>query len=176
LDSERVRSDKAQIQYVLRRHFEGINQIPRFRASMKVFIPESNLANEASHMANMIKKLRDVRCFSPKQDRVGVHKSHSVTDDQQHTFNSKLKSDSLYFDYDFFTTSTGKTVKSIKAMAREQLERYHIEYQEAKDEWSRSKQVITGKMGSGMQDDLAIAILMGPYWSRIALKNKSCII
>lgn len=176
MDSERVRSNHSQIQYVLRRHFDAINNIARFREAIKVFVPESNLANEASHMANMMKKRRDVRFLWEKIDKIGVHKSHSITDDQQYVFNHRLKANTIYFDEDFFTTTQGKTVNSIKGMAREQLERYHIEYQEPNNSWSRPKQVITGKMGAGMQDDLVIAILMGPFWGRFALKNKSCIV
>lgn len=127
-------------------------------------------------MTNMIKKMRDVRGFWPKQDRVGVHKSHSVTDDQQYMFSSKLKNGTLFFDFDFFTTSRGKTMQSMRGMAREQLERYHIEFEEPTNNRSQPKQVITGKMGKGMQDDLAIAILMGPFWGRFALKNPQCIV
>lgn len=153
-------------------HFQRMNQILGYSSVVKVFIPESNLANEASHMVNMIKAMPDVRTFWQRDDRPGVHKSHAVTDDYQFMFDSKLKTDSLHFDSNFFTTTPGKTEREIKGLAREQLERYHIEFQDAHDVYGRAKQVITGKMGPGMQDDLAIAILMGPYWGRLVLKNR----
>lgn len=138
---------------------------------MKIFVPESNLANEADHMASMIRKRTDVRTYWHKDDRPGVHKSHNVTDQYQFLFNSRLKLNMIHFDANFCTSSPGKSVKDILGQAREQLERYHIEFQDARDNYGHAKQVITGKMGSGMQDDLAIAILMGPYWGTVIQNN-----
>lgn len=124
-------------------------------------------------MANMVKNLSDVIPYSHKEGVVGILKTHSNTEDYAYWFDHKLRNetDMLFFDYNFFTATPGKTVKQIKGMAQEQLERYHIEFQEARDVYGRPKQVITGKMGPGMQDDLAIAILMGVYWGRVAIRN-----
>lgn len=144
-----------------------------FASSTKVFVPESNLANEASHMTNMVKRRPDVKTYWQKNDRPGVHKSHNVTDDYQFVFDDKLKNDAVFFDYHFFTTTKGKTEREMKGILREQLERYHFEYEEANNVHGRPRQTITGKMGSGMQDDLAIATLMGTYWSRVILKDTS---
>lgn len=144
-----------------------------FRGSTKIFVPECNLANEASHMANMVKKMPDVITYEHKPGVVGVLKTHTNTDEYVYWFDHRLRNEteSLFFDYEFFTTTPGKTVKEIKGLAQEQLERYHIEYKEERDVYGKPKQVITGKMGPGMQDDLAIAILMGVYWGRVAIKN-----
>ena len=171
MDSTRVQSSHIQIQNVLRTHFERINDIPIFKSAVKVFIPESNLANEASHMVNMIKKMPDVRVYWQKDDRPGVHKSNAITDDYQFLFNSKLKNKALFFDNQFFTCSRGKTEQQVKGMLREQLERYHYEYLEARSIHSKPTQTITGKMGSGAQDDLAISTLMAPFWGRIILRD-----
>ena len=167
----RVQSNHTQIQNTLRTHFDRINEIPMFKGSIKVFIPESNLANEASHMSNMISSMGDVRVYWQKNDRPGVLKTHHITNDYQFVFNSRLKSQSIWFDEQFFTTTPGKTEVQIKGMLREQLERYHYEYLEARTVHGNPRQTITGKMGSGMQDDLAIATLMAPYWGRIALRD-----
>lgn len=171
LDSVPVKSNHTQIKYTLRAHFERINRIPTYKGIQKIFVPESNLANEASHMTNMIQNFPDVKTYWQKQDRPGVHKSHNVTDDYQFLFDSCLKNDRIYFDHQFFTCTKGKTEKEMKGMLREQLERYHFEYEEAHNIYGRPRQTITGKMGSGMQDDLAIATLMGPYWGRIILRD-----
>lgn len=171
LDSIRVQSNHTQIQNTLRAHFERINEIPMFKGSRKVFIPESNLANEASHMTNMLGHMSDVRVYWQKDDRPGVLKTAHITNDYQFVFNSRLKSKSIWFDSQFFTTTPGKSETEIKGQLREQLERYHYEYLEARTVHGNPKQTITGKMGSGMQDDLAIATLMAPYWGRIALND-----
>jgi hypothetical protein len=53
---------------------------------------------------------------------------------------------------------------------RQELERYHYEVLEAKTVHQNDKQKITGKMGN-LNDDIAVAVLMGPYWSAVVRKN-----
>ena len=160
-----------QIQNVLRTHIDRLNDIPVFRSSTKVFIPENNLGNEGSHMWNMIKKMPDLRCFSSKNDRVGVHKGKDTADEFQYIFNVKLKNDAVLFDNEFFTTSKKHTLTSIKATFREQMERFHFAYEEATSIHQNPRQTITGKGGSTEQDDLMIAVLMGVFWGRVVLKD-----
>jgi hypothetical protein len=122
---------------------------------MKIFIPENNLANEASHMWHMIRKRPDCRCFWQKNDRPGIMKDKDSAHDYQYRINVKIKNNALRFDSQFFTTSSKHTVQSIKGLFREELERYHFEYDEDKD-----KCKVTGKGGSGVNDDLVITLGM----------------
>lgn len=161
-----------QIQATLRNHVERLNEIPMFSSSIKVFIPENNLANEGSHMWNMLKKLPDMRCYWEKNDRPGVHKGKDTADDYQYMFNVKLKADAIRFDSEFFTTSRKHSVTSIKGVLRKQIEQFHFAYEEPKTvHQTKGKQTITGKVGTSEQDDLIIALLMGVFWGRIVLKN-----
>ncbi len=172
LDAEVVRADHGKIKYVLRRHIAEINRNPIFRSSVKIFIPESNLANEASHMASMVRKLPNVGVFWEKDYKVGVHKSNTVTDNYRATFDTLLRSDTstIYFDSLFWTNTNGKTASVIKGEMRQELERYHYEVLEAKTIHQSDKQKITGKMGA-LNDDIAIAVLMGPYWAAVVRNN-----
>jgi len=159
-----------------------------FRSSIKVFIPENNLgktklpderirswfvllANEGSHMWNMIKKLPDLRCFWQKNDRPGIHKGKDTADEYQYIFNVKLKNDAVMFDSELFTTSRKHTLTSIRATLQEQMERFHYAYEEPNTIHQKGKQTITGKIGSSEQDDLMIAVLMGVFWGRVVLKD-----
>ncbi len=160
-----------QIQNVLRTHLDRLNDIPIFKSSMKIFIPENNLGNEGSHLWNMIKKRPDVRCYSTKNDRVGIHKGPETADEYQYMMNVKLKNDAIKFDSEFFTTSKKHTTKSIRATLRDQAERYHFAYEEPKTIHQNGKQTITGKGGPSEQDDLMIALLMGMFHGWAALKN-----
>lgn len=173
MEAVSVKSSPTMIKQVLRRHFDHMCSIPVFASSTKVFIPENNLGNEGNYMWNMVKNYSSIRAFWQKDNRVGVRKGPDTADDYQYTFNVKLKNNAIQFDDMFFTTSPQYTVSQIKALAREQLERYHFEYDEPKKTSQNGKQHITGKIGVKEQDDLAIAILMGPYWAHYALKNKA---
>jgi hypothetical protein len=140
---------------------------------MKIFIPENNLGNEGSHLWNMIKKMPDVRCYWQKNDRPGIHKGKDTADDYQCLFNVKLERGAVRFDSQFFTTSKGHNVNTMKGLAQGQLERFRYDYEEAKTVHGNPKMTITGKTGTSEQDDGAIAILMGAYWGRYATKDMS---
>ena len=165
MDSILVKT-KMQIKNALTGHFEAINRIGRFKTAMKIFIPENNLGNEATHMNSMIKNRPDVRTYWQKDDRPGVNKSAPVTDHYQFLLNTKLHENSLLFDFDAFTISKGMTLKSIRMLLREQMERYHYEFDQEKN-----KVHITGKQGGDKQDDLLIATMMAVYWGRACRKD-----
>lgn len=161
-----------RIKNALRLHLDALDDIPTFRSSLRVFVPENNLANEGSHMWNMIKQRANIRAYYQKEGVVGIYKGRNTADDYQYTFNVKLKNNAILFDSQFFTRSPGHTTTSIKGLAREQLERYHVEYEEPKKPGQKAREIITGKTGNE-QDDLAIALLMGPFWSRAIMKNEN---
>ena len=76
-----------------------------------------------------------------------------------------LLNKTLVFDEDAFTVSRGQTIDSIKAMLREQLERYHWAKKPPKDQFSKERITLTGKLGD-KQDDLYVATSMCPYYGR----------
>ncbi len=129
-----------------------------FKNAIKVFVPENNLANESSHMWHMIKDRPDIRCYWQKQDRPGVIKDKDSADDFQYIINVKMKNDAIRFDYNFFTTTRGHNPESMRGLFREEMERYHYEYEETKN--GKGKLTITGKGGSSEQDDLVVVFGM----------------
>ena len=150
-----------EIKNTLRRHFNQINRINRLKSSIKVFIPENNLGNEATHMNSMIKNLNDVKTYWQTEKRPGINKDNKRTVDYQFLLDTRLREAAIGFDVDCFTTGTKKSIKQIKILLREQMERYHYEYDP-----NRDTQKLTGKMGSDKQDDLLIALMQGLYWGR----------
>lgn len=158
---------KVAIKNTLRGHFERINSNTRFRGATKIFIPENNLGNEATHMDSMIKKLSDVRTYWQKDDRPGVNKNANVSDNYQFLLYTKLQHDGIFFDMDCFTTSRAMSLTNIKVLLREQMERYHYEFDPI-----RNKVHLTGKMGGDKQDDILIALMMAVYWGRVVLRDK----
>lgn len=172
MDAISVKFDHMRIKNALRMHLDALDDIMIFKSALRVFVPENNLANEGSHMWNMIKGRANIKAYYQKEGVVGVYKGRTTADDYQYTFNVKLKGNAIWFDSQFFTRSPGHNTTSIKGLAREQLERYHVEYEEPKRPGGKAREIITGKTGNE-QDDLAIAVLMGPFWSRAIMKNES---
>lgn len=135
------------------------------RGAIKIFIPENNLGNEATHMDNMIKDRPDVRTYWQKEDRPGITKDGRSADNYQYLFDKKLEDDAILFHRNAFTTSRKRNFAKTKSMLREQLDAFHYEYDSERD-----KVKITGK-GSGIQDDFAIAILQCVYHGRAATRD-----
>lgn len=136
---------------------------------MKIFIPENNLANEASHLAHMIRRRKDVRIYSEKNDRVGVRKGPDTADNFQYLINVKMRAGAIRFDNEFFTTSKGHTTSSMRGLFKEELQRYHVEYEEKSD--GEYKMKITGKGSNGENDDLVIAFAMALSHGRDIMMN-----
>ena len=141
-----------------------INSIKEFKNSTKVFIPENNLGNEASHMWNMIKSHSDTRlkAYYENGTKIGIHKGKSTADQYKITFEVKLFNNHIFFSDKFFTVSHKHTITNIKGIAKEQLERHQYSYEEPKDIYSNPKFKISGKVG-GENDDLSIAIQQCVY-------------
>lgn len=158
-------STHLEIRNTLVRHFDKINSIARFKSAVKVFIPENNLGNEATHMHSMIRDRPDVRTYWEKEDRPGIRKSHRNTDDYHFLMDEYLGSNSIGFDTNTFTCSRKQSVNSVKNLAREQMEAYHIEYDK-----ERNKKKLTGK-SNDKQDDLNIALMMLLYWARVIQRD-----
>ena len=158
---------KVAIKHTLLSHFNRINENPRWKTATKIFIPENNLGNEATHMNSMIKRLSDVKTYWQKDDRPGISKTAAVSDNYQFLLYTKLQHNGIFFDMDCFTMSRKLSIEDLKFQLREQMERYHYEFDAI-----RNKVHLTGKMGGGKQDDLLIALMMSVYWGRAASRSK----
>lgn len=159
LDSVDVKSH-VEIRHALRKHFNMINSIQRFTGSIKVFIPENNLGNEATHMNSMITDM-EIHTYWQTEKRPGVNKDAKATVNYQFLTDTKLQHCGIRFDVDCFTTNAKFNIESQKATLREQMERYHYVY-----DADRDTQKLTGKMGKNKQDDLLIAFMQGLYYGR----------
>ncbi len=169
LEAEVVKSSYVQIKNVLETCLDRLNSIPMFKSSMKIFIPENNLGNEASTMNHMLKHRKDLRCYWEKNDKPGVMKGKDTADEFQYILNVKMRNNAIRFDNEFFSTSKGHTAQSMKGLLKEEMQRYHIEYIESKT--GKESMKITGKSGSGEQDDSVIALSMAVSHGRDILMN-----
>ena len=171
LEAISVKSNPIQIKNALMAHLDRINEIPMFRSSVKIFLPESNYGNEAGHLYHMIRDRSDVRSYCQKEGKYGVWKDKDSGDEYQYAVNVKLKNDAIRFDSEFFTTSPKHTAQSIKGVLREQMERYRFEFKEPKDVHQTGRVKVTGKQGNTVNDDVMTAFAMGVFWPRLILRD-----
>jgi hypothetical protein len=103
-------------------------------------------------------------------ERAGVRKTQQNTDDYQICVEDMLNKSHISFDRTLFTVSknyekSNGDTSSIESELRNQLERYHWEVEQAKNNFGKRKIVMTGKMG-GSQDDLYVSFAMCCFWGR----------
>lgn len=163
-----------EIRSLLNRHLDALSNHPELQGVMKIFIPEANLGNEATHMHSMISQRGDVRSYWQKEDRLGIIKDARVTDNYQFFLDDMLQQDFLRFYHDIITHSrhfrTSPGGEAIVNLVQEQMQRYHYERLDTVDRNGNPRCRITGKSG-GKQDDLLIALMMALYWGRAVLKD-----
>jgi len=164
---------------MLNRHFDAINRSnPYFATIRKVFIPENNLGHEASHMQGMLLERPDCRnivTYYQKSDRPGVHKGPETADYYVAAINDALRIGKIHFSHDFFTTSRKETIQTIKVALQEEMQRFHVELRRAKTNFDKTRRVVTGKGGGGVQDDLFISFAQGYFWGKEAeFASESC--
>lgn len=119
----------------------------------------------------MVKKNPNMRYFSQNDGKIGIWKGEQHADKYQFTFKVKIMNNAVKFHENMFTISTDHTVESIKGRLREQLEKFRI-IPPGIEGNNKKTPKISGKTRT-TQDDLAISVLMGPYWSQIAMEHEN---
>jgi hypothetical protein len=155
---------------LIRRHFKSINEHHLWKNSYKIFIPENNLGLEASHLHGVVQHFDDVKTYWQKPNRPGVvmtAESKSLYHKQMIgcLYNRKLR-----FERDFFTVSKHITPEIIKTNTKEQFEMFHWVKKPAKDNLSKDRFALTGKMGT-KQDDCLISILQNYKYGLELISN-----
>jgi hypothetical protein len=144
---------------------------------MKIFIPENNLGQEASHMMDMLKNHNDVRTFYQKKDEPGVRKGPETADYYVYRTAELMRTNSLRFSIQLFTNTHNQTAATAKTELQHQLERYHVELKRARTEFEKTRRVVTGKCGPAVQDDLVIATMQGIFFGPTAsMAPSSCLV
>jgi hypothetical protein len=144
-----------QVQSYLTDHIRRLNRNEKYAGSIKVFIPENNLGLEHSHMERFVRHIPHlVTMREGKNGKPGVPKTKSITETLKNATESFLRNEQVRFASDCFTHTPGFDVDKMRGELIEQVNRMHYD----------DNNKLTGKMGGGLQDDLAIAFMMQAYW------------
>jgi len=172
LDLKNINYSRAivEVSTMLKRHLDKLNSVSQYFAdSMKIFIPENNLAFEAIHMRGMIGNRHDVKTFWQKKDRPGIRKGADTADDYIGYFSDIMRVNKMQFSQLMFTTTPGYTISTIKAELQGQMEQTHVEIRLPQNEFEKVKRIVSGK-GAGHQDDLYISTAQCGWWGNVARK------
>ena len=154
-----------QVRTLLETHVRGIRV--SFPTSFIIFIPESNLGHEASHMSHMLKDIPKCRSLMEKGEP-GVITTHKRKELYANTAVERFAAESVFYADKFVCMNpfedANKRAAKVKKMFRKQLSVYSkIVVARGKDSYNIPKIVYSGKDQG--EDDLVMTFQIGLYWS-----------
>ena len=162
---------------LLRAHVAGLQAQPQFAHSWFIFLPENNLGLEASHLAKVLSKVRNVYTFSDNPERVGVSTTNArkfgyVSGLEDYLippdclrFNAALVCANPFLVADVRVPNTRKKLHQQLGMFRKMMHLPTFAYGQAKTTLS-GKVDPEGKQSSRFQDDLVMALMIAVFWGR----------
>ena len=149
-------------------HVKYLRESPQTAGVLKnatiVFIIESNLGFEASHIANHMTKVFTNIIIMNQSERIGLHTNNKFKRGSALLVRNQLKTEMICFSEYLFSTA-----KSL-AKTLEQFEQELCEYREIvkknESHFSHVRLTFTGKLDATTNDDLVLALCLNSYWSR----------
>ena len=153
-----------QVRTLLETHVRGIRV--SFPTSFIIFIPESNLGHEASHMSHMLKDIPKCRSLMEKGEP-GVITTHKRKELYANTAVERFAAESVFYADKFVCMNpfedANKRAEKVKKMFRKQLSVYSkIVVARGKDSYNIPKIVYSGKDNG--EDDIVMTFQIGLYW------------
>lgn len=153
-----------EVRNLLETHVRAIRSV--FVSSYIIFIPESNLGHEASHMSHMLKDVPKCRSLMEKGEP-GVITTHKRKELYANTAVERLAGDGIWYASQFVCVNpygdANDRESRVKRLFRKQLGLYSkIVVPRGKD-YNLPKIIYSGKESA--EDDLAMTFQICLYWS-----------
>ena len=144
------------------RNRAGINDV--IKNATLVFIIESNLGFEASHIANHVSKTFTNLIVMNQNEKIGLHTNNEFKRGSAVLIRNQLQTEMISFSKSLF--STAKPLEKTLEQFEEELYEYREIVEKSDSHFARVKLTYTGKLDSTSNDDLVLALCLNSYWSR----------
>ena len=163
LESHAVKGH-GEVRHLLETHVRAIRAT--FPSSFIIFIPESNLGHEASHMAHMLRDVPKCRSLMEKGEP-GVLTTHKRKELYTNSAVERLAGGAVWYAEQFVCVNPYGDANSraarVKKMFRSQLGIFSKIVVARGKEYNIPKVIYSGKEQGN--DDLVITFMIGLYWS-----------
>ncbi len=164
-------------------HIGRLRQIPGMRDAVIIFIPESNLAFEGIHQANLLRKAYHEQIDPPqntimddrsshrivlmKEDdnRIGVRTNADLKKGMKLALEEMFKARRVRIHSRFMVVHEGSNREEILQQLRDELDNYSAIYTPSKNLYEGPKVRFSGKLGFGY-DDLVICLQLNLIMKR----------
>ena len=163
LESHAV-SGHGEVRNLLETHVRAIRAT--FPSSFIIFIPESNLGHEASHMAHMLRAVPKCRSLM-ERGQPGVLTTHKRKELYTNCAVERFAGGSIWYSEKFVCADPYEDANSrearVKKMFRRQLAVFSKIVVPRGKEYNIPKVIYSGKEQG--EDDMCMTFLIGLYWS-----------
>jgi hypothetical protein len=153
-----------EIRNLLETHVRSIRRA--FPTSYIIFVPESNLGHEASHMAHMLKNVPQCRSLMERGEP-GVITTHKRKELYSNTAVERFAAEGIWYSETFVCANpygdANERAKRVKGMFRKQLGLFSKIVVPRGKGYNMPKIIYTGKENGN--DDLVMTFLIGLFWS-----------
>lgn len=129
-----------------------------------VFIVESNLGFEASHIAKHVQNTFTNLIVMNQEEKIGLHTDNKFKRGSAVLIRNQLQTEMLGLSESLF--STGKSLDDTLEQFETELTEYREIVEKSDSHFSRVKVTFTGKLDATSNDDLVLALCLNSYWSR----------
>jgi hypothetical protein len=155
-----------EIRTLLEAHVRAIRAM--FRSSYIIFIPESNLGHEASHMSHMLRDVPNCRSLMERGEP-GVITTHKRKELYTNMAVERFAGEGIWYAERFICVNpfgdANTRASRVKRMFRKQLGSFSkVVIPRGKDGYEKPKVTYSGK-AAGANDDLVMTFVIGLYWS-----------
>jgi len=162
-----------EIRALLLQHIRALRGHPCLRSAYCIFIPESNLGQEAEHMKHMVKDERKVFTIHEKK-KAGVNTTHKrkqlyAQTMLEYTRTTRIDPACVCVNPNLDAT---KRLLHTKKEFRKQLTQFKKLQIPAAKPFDLPKIIYTGKTKKGMNDDLVMTLMIGVFWGREFLAKR----
>jgi hypothetical protein len=161
------------ISALLIQHIRGVRAHPRLTNAWCIFIPESNLGNEASHMKHMLRNERLIYTIHEKK-RVGVNTTNKRKELYVATVLEYAASMHIIPNCVCVNPKldANKRLLQTKAEFRKQMLIFKKLTIPGPKPFDLPKIVYTGKTKTGVNDDMVMTLMIGCFWAREFLAKR----
>ncbi len=153
-----------EVRNLLETHVRGIRVA--FPSSYIIFVPESNLGHEASHMAHMLKDVPKCRSLMERGEP-GVITTHKRKELYANTAVERFAAEGIWYSETFVCANpygdANDRAKRVKRMFRKQLGLFSKIVVPRGKGYNMPKIIYTGKENGN--DDLVMTFMIGLFWS-----------
>lgn len=157
------------IQMLLVQHIRALRGHPDLRDAWIINFFESNLGQESSHMAHMVKDER--RCWTMyEKGKAGVVTTHERKTKYTESVLNFFNMEAIHFINEPICANpyvdANDRWNKVKAEFKKQLLQFQKNVLMPANAWEVAKVVYSGKVKAGMNDDIAMTLLFTCFWAQ----------